>query len=129
MGFMMAFNRLLCKEQARRVRRTKILETPFDIMKNPFFISANKSLLKSMEKSRDAGVNKGRRKVDALTWEAERKILDHPLHAITDPRGCQMRFAFYCFVIYLIRGNKELYSLRRNDFQLEYDCNNILCLR
>ena len=128
MGFMKAFNRLLCKEQGHRIRVTKTLEIPFDIMKNPFFIGATKSLLKSMEKSRDVGVNKGRRKVDALTWEAERKILDHPLHAITDPRGCQMRFAFYCFVTYLIQGNRELYSLKRNDFLLEYDCNNILCL-
>ena len=36
MGFMKAFNRLLCKEQGRRIWVTKTLEILFDIMKNPF---------------------------------------------------------------------------------------------
>ena len=111
------------------MKRLCVNEPPFDIRKNPFFIDCSKSLLLAMEHSRDAGANKKRRKVNAITWEQELLILNHKLHQPTDPRGCQMRFAFFCFVIFLIRGNKEIYKLQVDDFCIEYDQQNRKYLR
>jgi len=37
-------------------------------------------------------------------------ILSHELHQITMPFGYEMWFAYYCFVVFLICGNIELYN-------------------
>ena len=125
----MAFQCILYKEQGKQVKQLCINKPSFDIRKNPFFIDCKKSLVIAMEHSRDAGANKKRRKVDALIWEQELLILNHELHQSINPRGCQMRFAFFCSVIFLIWGNKEIYKLQVDDFSVEYDQQNRKYLR
>jgi hypothetical protein len=39
-----------------------------------------------------------------------KNILSHELHQITTPFGYEMWFAYYCFVVFLICGNIELYN-------------------
>lgn len=68
----------------------------FDIRKNPFFIDANKSLLITMEHSRDEGANKKRRKVDVLIWEQELLILNHELHQVTPRLPDETRIFLLC---------------------------------
>ena len=123
MSMLMDFQRLICKEQERRINESRIVETTFDIRKHSFFGLCRRGLQSALEASRNAGVNKKRRKVGAITWEQERIILDHELHATTNPRGCQMRFGFYCFIIFFICGNKELYNLLVTDFVYDQDAN------
>jgi len=109
-NMLMSFQRIIRAEQKRRIARSGLHEVDFDIRKHPFFVEAKKSLAISMENSRNVGANKKRRKVDAITWEQERMMLDHPDHSISTPTGLQMHFALY-FLIFLIKGNKELWLL------------------
>ena len=58
MSMLMAFQRLICKEQERRINESGIVETTFDIRKHPFFGSCRRGLQSALEASRNAGVNK-----------------------------------------------------------------------
>jgi hypothetical protein len=40
-----------------------------------------------------------------------------------------MRAAIYCFLIFLIRGIKELYNTKRSDFKIEHDAEGVMCVR
>lgn len=121
MNFFMGFNRILIMEQKRRIIETGIVEPQFCIQSHPWFLGAGRAVLRAMELSRNSGVNKDRRKVDALSYEDEIKILSHPLHQANYPDGVHMRFAYYCFVVFLIRGNTKLYNLLLKDFELGTD--------
>jgi hypothetical protein len=78
---------------------------------------------------RNSGVNKKTRKVDSLTWEQERRILDHVDHQCNTPKGIQLRTALFCIMIFVIRGVKELYNTKQADFVIERDEENMLCVR
>lgn len=67
MSMLMAFQRLICKEQERRINESGIVETTFDICKHPFFYSCRRGSQSALEASKNAGINKKRRKVDAIT--------------------------------------------------------------
>lgn len=57
-----------------------MLEIPFQIQKHPWFLCTNQALQTAMKNSREAGANKGRQKVDGLTYEDEIKILGYPFY-------------------------------------------------
>ena len=105
MNFFMGFNRILIFEQKRRISEIGIVEPQLCIQYHPWFLGARRAVLRAMELSQNFGVNKDQRKVDALSYEDEIKILSHALHQANYPDGVHMRFAYYCFVVFLIRGN------------------------
>ena len=116
-----SFQRIIQRAQRKRIEETNQIEPVFIITEHPFFMSVNRAVNEAMLMSRNAGANKGRRKVSCLSFDDERKILDHPEHQITSPRGLQKRVVYYCTVVFLIRGNNEMWGLQYNDFTIGVD--------
>ena len=80
-------------------------------MKHPLFIKTTRVVVSSMERSRDARIEFKQRKLEAILFEEEWLMLDHPHNQANYARGAQKRFALYCFIVFLIRGNIELHDL------------------
>ena len=120
-NLLMSFNRIILREQKTRINLTGNEEVEFNIQRHPWFVGACRAVQKAMTKSKDLGANKPRRKVDPLTYEQEKLILAHPLHQVTSAHGIHKRMAFYCFIVFLIRGNTELWKVMVKDFTIEVD--------
>ncbi|KAG0631326.1 hypothetical protein M758_1G244300, partial [Ceratodon purpureus] len=111
-----SFNRIICKAQTKRIAETKVNEIPFDITENPFFIQVNNAVIQSMELSRNAGVNKVRKKPKSITFAEEALLLNHESTQLTFGRGVQKRMLWYSSSRFFIQGNKEMYNLKYKDF-------------
>ena len=121
MNMYMFFNRMICRSQEDRCCRTNTSEAEFKIMKHPLFIKSTRAVVSSMQRSRAAGVEIKRRKVEAISFEEERLMLDHSDNQANYARGAQKRFALYCFIVFLIRGNSELHDLLLKQFTAGVD--------
>ena len=121
MNLYKSYNRILIRAQDDRVNATGVSEPRFSVMVHPFFINTNKAIQNAMKRSRAVGVGRVRRKVDALTFEQEKRILACAIHQCNTPNGVHKRWAFYCFVVFLVRGHSELYNLRFGDFKHGFD--------
>ena len=110
MNLYMSFNQMICRAQDDRVCQTNISELEFRITKHPLFIKTTCAVVSSMQKSRDARVEIKRRKVEAISYEEERLMFDHPDNHANFPCSAKKHFVFYSFVVFLMRGNKELYN-------------------
>ena len=113
-----SFQRIIQRAQKKRIQETNQMEPIFIITEHPFFMSVNRVVNEAMLMSRNAGANKGRRKVNCLTFEDEKKILNHPHHQVTSPRGLQKRIVYYCTIVFLIRGNHKMWGLKYEDFTI-----------
>ena len=97
-----SFQRIIQRAQRKRIEETNQVEPVFIITEHLFFMSVNRAVNEAMFMSRNLGANKGCRKVSCLSFEDERKILDHSAHQIDTPRGLQKRVVYYCIVVFLI---------------------------
>ena len=115
-NFHMSFNLILRDAHRVQIVQTKIAEEPFAIETNPFFLEVSSVVVAAMEKSRDAGVNLGRKKLKCLSLAKEAMILNHPAHTITHNIGVLKQILWFNTAYFLIRGNKEMYKLKFRDF-------------
>ena len=83
---------------------------------NLFFLEVSSAVVAAMEKSRDAGVNLGRKKPKCLSFAEEAMILNHHSHTITYNVGVLKRILWFNTTYFLIRGNKEMYKLKFRGF-------------
>ena len=65
-----------------------------------------------MEKSRDVGVNLGRKKPKCLSLAQEALILNHPAYAIIHNIGVLKQILWFNTTYFLIQGNKEMHKLK-----------------
>ncbi|KAG0571738.1 hypothetical protein KC19_VG038500 [Ceratodon purpureus] len=121
MNIYMSFNRMICRKQDDRCNLTGVNETRFKITEHPLFMKTTRAVNSAMKKSRDGGVEIKRRKVESITYEEERRMLDHPDNQANFARGAQKRFAMFCFTIFLIRGNSELHGVKVEHFTVAVD--------
>ncbi|KAG0590571.1 hypothetical protein KC19_1G110600 [Ceratodon purpureus] len=111
-----SFHRIIGRHQAKEMKLEKKKEPLIRISEHHFFLQTNAAIVKAMELSRDAGVNKPRSKPKCLSFEDEAKILSHPSHQLTHPKGVTKRMLYYCMSKFVIRGGKEAYNLKYKDF-------------
>ena len=87
------------------------------ISEHHFFQQTNAAVEMAMELSRARGFNLPRKKPKSLSLAEESRILNHPLHQLTSPRGIQLRMLWFCVSQFIIRDNTECYELRYQDFE------------
>jgi hypothetical protein len=121
MNIYMSFNRLICRRLDECSCSTGVNEPKFKITEHPLFLKTTRAVNFAMQRSKDVGIELKRRKVEAITYEEERLILDHPENQANHGRGAQKRFALYCFIVFLIQGNTELHGLRVDHFTTGVD--------
>ncbi|KAG0570447.1 hypothetical protein KC19_6G162600 [Ceratodon purpureus] len=115
-NFHKSFNRILRDAQRLRISQTKVNEEPFSIETNPYFVEVNSAVVAAMEKSRDAGANKQRRKPKCLSFAEEALILGHASQSLSSNVGVLKRILWFNTSQFMIRGNTEMYKLRFKDF-------------
>lgn len=115
-NFHRSFNRILRDAQRVRIAQTKVNEEPFCIETNPYFLEVSAAVVASMEKSRDSGVNKARRKPKCLSFAEEALILNHESQSLQNNVGVLKRILWFNTSYFMIRGNKEMHKLKYKDF-------------